>query len=107
MLVNFSDPFWLIVALATLVVVAAGGYFLGHYRGWREGYAHGTEIPSAFKDELMDLRYIKEQLDNPPIHHEHVWARKPDVHKMGWLRYRCTYKDCLAYDWRAEKVPVA
>ena len=103
---TLTDPLVILVILALLVVAAAAGYTVAEMRANQRAKPDPLEGLS-FKEELLDLRYIKEQLDNPPMHHEHVWARKPDMHKMGWLRYRCTYKDCYAIDWRAEKVPVA
>lgn len=71
------------------------------YMLWRERHRPAPLEPSdALLEELADLRHLKAQLETPPQSHTHVWVRKPDVRKMGWLRFRCTYTDCPAVDWR-------
>lgn len=97
------DPLIAAAWLATMVVAAAGGYTLAELRHKYQPPALSAQEHLVFKDELLDLRYIKEILDHPPEHHEHIYARKPDPTrtKMGWEFFRCTYKDCPAFEWRA------
>jgi hypothetical protein len=97
----------IIVASIAIVMVSAIAFAVGYQIGLKRAPKPDPLEATSFKEELLDLRHIKEQLDNPPERHEHIWARKPDVHKMGWLRYRCTYKGCSALEWVAEKVPPA
>ncbi len=94
------DPLYLAVFVACLVVVGALAYGAGLFIERQRATDIPPAVPATLYDELADLRHLKAQLDHPPQQHEHIWPREPDIRKMGWMRFHCTYANCPAVAWR-------
>ena len=97
-MIMIESSAWTVVALLVIVLWAATAVAAWvQFRRFKK--VPRVEVAQSVMTELADLRHLKAQLDHPPQQHNHVWPREPDVRKMGWLRYHCSYANCAEIKW--------